>query len=938
MGAMKLEKFGGMLPAWDPNLVPEGQAVKASNAYLYSGALEGWREPTLLRSLTNSAAKFVYRLPVNGKAVATAFLNFISIPVQGDTVQVGEIIYTWLNTINTNSPAYSVLISSTTVQSANNLLNAITADNGLLTNQGVSYGPGTGQNPAIAGLSNQLGAVNGVLPVTNVGLCMQIIGADFGANYNAIPVVSSAPSRMLWLLNTATRANTTTTLQGGANATQSTSITGTSTFLEFLDPDTTVVKSQTALDQYERYYFASPSQPPQYNTRLRINAGQPAFLLGVPAPPTPPALEAIGGGAAGTLGPTVGNGGGVFVGANTCYLLPVIPDGSFQLNDIQFIPNNDDPNVNWQTVIYQDNNPNTNKPTFPGQLCSASPINTGISNNVPSQGVFTNPCTTIPNVVYWIGVIMDTTENLQTGDKSFSSATFTSTFANGPPQTAPQCTFGQADLAMWVDLTSSSVQESRSYVYTYISAYGEEGPPSPFTIVNGWDNATWVVGLSAPPILDMGVQRNLAVIRIYRSVTSDTGLSTYFQVADISLGSTDPDAINFAAQDVALAPTLTYQDNFSDTQVAQNIQLVSTNYFFPPQNLQGFLNLPNGGIAAFRNQEIWFCEPYLPHAWPFGYMQTVDYPIVGLGLTNGAVIALTASVPFVCQFVNPQQITVFKCSAPAPCLSRGSIVSLDEGVVFMSPNGLVQIPSSGQLSNLSETWIKREDWAQLTPQKNTRAVYLAGMYYCWGTTNGTDASVAQQGFSLELNTDISSFGVWPQPGGHRIGFMELTSVLGNIDNVYNDPWSGQTVFVAGGAQYFIDFTNASPIIQPYDFLTKKYREVSKKNFSALRVFFTPYATSPPTRNQQPNLAPPFDPSWNTLQTQQLGIIKVWADVNDGFQDGSMQIVMARELTKNGQIMRIPDGFKAESWQVEVMARVKITNIQIATSVDELGEI
>jgi hypothetical protein len=48
--------------------------------------------------------------------------------------------------------------------------------------------------------------------------------------------------------------------------------------------------------------------------------------------------------------------------------------------------------------------------------------------------------------------------------------------------------------------------------------------------------------------------------------------------------------------------------------------------------------------------------------------------------------------------------------------------------------------------------------------------------------------------------------------------------------------------------------------------------------------------------------------------------------------------MARELRKNGQIMRLPDGYKAENWQVEVLARVTISNIQIGTSVDELGEV
>src|SRR3954470_22925817 len=63
MTAYKIDKFGGMLPAWDTRLLPEGQAGFSLNCYLFSGALIGWGAPKLLRQLRDSAAKFVYRLP-----------------------------------------------------------------------------------------------------------------------------------------------------------------------------------------------------------------------------------------------------------------------------------------------------------------------------------------------------------------------------------------------------------------------------------------------------------------------------------------------------------------------------------------------------------------------------------------------------------------------------------------------------------------------------------------------------------------------------------------------------------------------------------------------------------------------------------------------------------------------------------------------------------
>ena len=138
MTAQKLEKFGGMLPAWAPHLVPDGQATKASNAYLFTGSLAGWRVPTLLRQLTNSAAKYAFRLPVVVQAVATAYLVFQTQPAAGDTVSLGEMTYTWRTTMSTANAAFDVLIGASTNASAVNLLNALTFDRGNGTNQGIS--------------------------------------------------------------------------------------------------------------------------------------------------------------------------------------------------------------------------------------------------------------------------------------------------------------------------------------------------------------------------------------------------------------------------------------------------------------------------------------------------------------------------------------------------------------------------------------------------------------------------------------------------------------------------------------------------------------------------------------------------------------------------------------------------------------------------------
>jgi hypothetical protein len=60
--AIKLEKFGGELPAWSSRLLPPGQAALALNCFLLSGELVGWRQPKLLYTLKSGTSKFAWRM------------------------------------------------------------------------------------------------------------------------------------------------------------------------------------------------------------------------------------------------------------------------------------------------------------------------------------------------------------------------------------------------------------------------------------------------------------------------------------------------------------------------------------------------------------------------------------------------------------------------------------------------------------------------------------------------------------------------------------------------------------------------------------------------------------------------------------------------------------------------------------------------------------
>ncbi len=929
-----------MLPAWSDRLLPAGQSANSINSYLFTGELQGWRTPKLLRALTNSAAKFAFRLPNITQAPAQAYLLLQANPAADDTFTLGEDTYTFVVTVNSLSPSYQVLIGATAADTANNILAALMFDNGLGTNKGVLYSLDTIANGAIAKL-NEVPGYNNWVGAALSGTFVNVVSPDFGAAYNSTNVSeSSGGARAIWLYDLVSVADTTLFFTGGTNANFNNLITGPSTWLEFLDPDTNVLKSQVVNDQFKRFYFASPSVEPQYNTTNRILAGRPPLTLGINPPGCAPIVSVTGGGDSATLGPQVSIGGNVSVGANTIYLLPIVPDSAMNIIDIQFMPGVTDPAVNFVGMVYEDLSQGSNIPTAPGALVATTGVSTGIISGTLSALQFTNPIGLNAESVYWIGISLDTTENIAVGDGHNGSVAFVNTFANGPPGFAPAVTANEADLQMYADLTTSDVIEARAYVYTWISAYGEESPPSPFTLVNGWANGVWTVGLFEPPADDLGVNRNLAYLRLYRTVTATGGTTVYYFVADISLGSADQDAINaVAANPVCLAPAATYVDVTPDSTVALNVQMPSVSFFPPPEGLLGFINMPNGMVCGFKDNELWFCEPYFPHAWPAGYVITTDFPIVGIGLTAGSVVACTEANSYVATGVNPSSMSLIKTSHPEPCTSRASVLSGENGVLYISPNGLIQVSNNGLSTNITAPWVTRERWAGLVPLKNTRAIYLASCYFCFGATAVGDNSMAQRGFNIELlASDSSSFSVWPQPGGHRIGFslMNAPGAI-NIDNVITDPWTSYGMLIQGGNIYWYDFTDQAPVMQTYDWTSKIYQQNTKKSFEAFKVWFTVPPGTPPISATR-NTFPTDDPSWQTLAPGVYANVLLYADIDNMQHDGSMQLVTTREIRKSGELLRILDGFKAESWQIRVIGRVPISNIQLATSAKELARV
>jgi hypothetical protein len=444
------------------------------------------------------------------------------------------------------------------------------------------------------------------------------------------------------------------------------------------------------------------------------------------------------------------------------------------------------------------------------------------------------------------------------------------------------------------------INETRGYITTWVSAFGEESAPSLPVLGTGLNDATWNLTLPAALAGDIA-DYNLSKTRIYRTVASG-GATEYFFVVEIPIA------------------TLTFADNIPGTTVALNEVNTSETWTPPPDDLVGIISMPNGMIAGWRGSELWFCEPFRPHAWPVAYVTSVEYPIVGLGVINQTLVVCTAGYPMVATGIHPDSVSFSKLASFEPCMSRGSILSVPEGVLYASPNGLVLV-ANGQAALITDNLIQKDEWNNFNKVPTLRATRLSNAYYAFGSVrSGFTQTDAFQANAFQQDDFFGATrGILLDPSNPRISFNTLTSVDTTV-NVFNDAWSGETMIIRNSKVYRLDMADRDFARDIALWKSKIFQANDKKNFQALRVYFElpPWApVQNPVRDTNPD---------QVIGTDKYGIIRLYADGRR---------VMVRELRESGELMRVPSGFKADYWQIEFETRVRVSSVQLATSVKEL---
>jgi hypothetical protein len=481
----------------------------------------------------------------------------------------------------------------------------------------------------------------------------------------------------------------------------------------------------------------------------------------------------------------------------------------------------------------------------------------------------------------------------------------------------------------------------RSYVYTFVSAYGEEGPPSPATVATGTAGVWNLSGIDAAPINPSDY--NITTVRIYRTVADSTSTTTqYFFVDDIAIGTT------------------TYSDGALDQVVALNFIMPSLTWDAPPTGLKGLISHPGGFLVGFVGRDLYMSDPYHPHAWPVQNIQTCATEIVGVAVYNNIIIVTTTSHPYYAEGMSPSAITLQKIDSIDPCVSRRSIATTLTGVYYASPQGII-VATAGATQLATQQLFTREEWQDFFSPTTVQAVPYGLQYIAFDTTStGFIFSPAE---TLAPLTTLDRFS--------------------NVGAIQIDQYSGDVYIVQANQVRLWDPPESTPY--EYTWISKQFDLPKPVNFGAMKIKFdgggyqippdllADYTSFNTQRITKPlncvNLAPingvrtkpPFPGSTDPVITgsgailpqikEPIGGSPLFNIGNLGNVVGAVQVtILAR--TPRSQVWnkvftwtatdertyRLPAGFKSDGWQVQLIGNVPVYSFALAETGKELQQV
>jgi len=364
-------------------------------------------------------------------------------------------------------------------------------------------------------------------------------------------------------------------------------------------------------------------------------------------------------------------------------------------------------------------------------------------------------------------------------------------------------------------------------------------------------------------------------LRIYRTATGSSGGTDFYFLREIALGT---------------------QSTIDDLRDLGEV-CPTVSWSMPPEDLTHLTALWNGMLAGISGNRIRFCEPYVAYAWPQSYdLIPPDSKPVALGVFGQQLVVLTNGRPLIVSGSSPDAMDQQLMDLPQACVSPRSVVSMGSGVAWASEDGLCWIGQGGARL-ITAGIMTRADWQALKPAT------IIGAYYEGLYLGSFDDGSGRCGFLID---PASTSGIY----FFDAGFTAL----------HVDPLQDQLYGLSGANIQRFD-GRTTPLT--YRFRSKVFRAPQPINFSCLEVQAEAYPVTVKVD------ALDLSSSTVTSLSQRLGA-RVSAP--------SATSLRYTVSVTGPEAQRLPAGFLAQQWQIDIEGTNPVQSVALATSVEELAQV
>ena len=433
---------------------------------------------------------------------------------------------------------------------------------------------------------------------------------------------------------------------------------------------------------------------------------------------------------------------------------------------------------------------------------------------------------------------------------------------------------------------TTAIPNEVSYVYTFVTAFGEEGPPSPASAILTLTE-TETVDVSAPSHSTGNYNFGTgAKKRLYRSNTGSTNTTFQFvkevEYAEISIPDTKSSS--------ELGEVLPSADWIGPPDDDLNL--------YPDGPLKGLIALAQGVMAGFTGKRFCLSEPFLPHAWPISYRITTEENIVAIASTANGVAALTDGQPYFITGTDPSAMTAIRVDLKQACVNIHSVVDMGDYVLYAGPDGLCAVQSSsGEV--VSKGLISVEQWNSDFYPKVLKAFKHEGTYVAF--------------YKIATN----SFGGWIfDPRGNE-NALTTFSVTEEVRGGYTNPKSGELFIIQGSK--IRKFRDATQSFDTLKYKSKKFVTPTPVSMGWVSVHANVYPATVKVYGDGTLLA---DYTLTYSNNEYTQTTTVPSGINNG--------------TLREPIMRMP-AVVAQEWEIQVEG-TDINEFCLAQSIDEIRQL